>query len=647
MAAPTATDPLNNPSHSLLHNRDIDVRFFGNTEQAIRDALSVAWSGATIKIPAKSGGWSITSPIIIGTPVTIEGDGALLSWASAAPGGGGLVVGSSNVHLRGLQLTGRNTGTYVSSEQAVRAVGSSWASALTDVTVEDCVINGWGESGVYMQYITDFRILRNRIYNIAYAGNLLLSSQRGVVANNVITNITPGNGSSNAYGIALTRSSTSSLVTDPRSSDIAVTGNTISGVPAWEGIDTHGGERLSIVGNTVYNVLYGIQIGDARDGSGVSSYGPKNVLVAGNLIKSSVTDGSRSSAIILYGAGSGATVADAGTGAIIGNVIEYCGQDRAAGNVNGSIDVRRTEGVTVSGNTITNSSNVGILLFDTNTGFTVSGNTITDVWTDLGTNAWGIYTDGSSTQTGYIGGNAFIRGSLAGKTHVLTKGIQVGNSASSAVAIGPHRSDATTFLTDAGNKTATSDSGPVRTWGSSAVNPVEAWVTGESTYRLAVNNTGDLLWTDGSATSDTNLKRSGAATLLSRTDWNGLTSIQLQNSPALGNTSAGVHLEVVANQCSGYLGAFPSDYSAGLGALAQDKVVVGANSVATAILLAATGASQYVEVAAGSTTAVRMLTGTGSPEGVVTASAPAIYYSTDGNIYRKGSGSGNTGWVAM
>lgn len=46
----------------------------------------------------------------------------------------------------------------------------------------------------------------------------------------------------------------------------------------------------------------------------------------------------------------------------------------------------------------------------------------------------------------------------------------------------------------------------------------------------------------------------------------------------------------------------------------------------------------------------RIYEGEGSPEGVVTASAPALYLRTDGGagttLYVKESGTGNTGWSA-
>lgn len=39
--------------------------------------------------------------------------------------------------------------------------------------------------------------------------------------------------------------------------------------------------------------------------------------------------------------------------------------------------------------------------------------------------------------------------------------------------------------------------------------------------------------------------------------------------------------------------------------------------------------------------------GSGSPEGAVTAPPGSMFLSSNGNIYRKGSGTGNTGWVTM
>jgi hypothetical protein len=43
----------------------------------------------------------------------------------------------------------------------------------------------------------------------------------------------------------------------------------------------------------------------------------------------------------------------------------------------------------------------------------------------------------------------------------------------------------------------------------------------------------------------------------------------------------------------------------------------------------------------------RILTGTGTPEGSVAAPPGSTFHSRNGNVYRKSTGTGDTGWVAM
>lgn len=69
------------------------------------------------------------------------------------------------------------------------------------------------------------------------------------------------------------------------------------------------------------------------------------------------------------------------------------------------------------------------------------------------------------------------------------------------------------------------------------------------------------------------------------------------------------------------------------------------------VLIASTAAAQeqldVSEIHLGSQPC-RMLSGSGSPEGAVTAPVCSVYYRTsDGAIWRKASGSGNTGWVEV
>jgi hypothetical protein len=60
---------------------------------------------------------------------------------------------------------------------------------------------------------------------------------------------------------------------------------------------------------------------------------------------------------------------------------------------------------------------------------------------------------------------------------------------------------------------------------------------------------------------------------------------------------------------------------------------------------------QVINNIAGDTDQVRVFTGVGTPEAAITAGIGSLYLRTDGgtdtSVYRKESGSGNTGWVAI
>ena len=74
---------------------------------------------------------------------------------------------------------------------------------------------------------------------------------------------------------------------------------------------------------------------------------------------------------------------------------------------------------------------------------------------------------------------------------------------------------------------------------------------------------------------------------------------------------------------------------------------IGSGAVTSSGAVQAAAASGFVVGASGP----RMMSGTGSPEGVVTAPVGSIWFQTDSTVgvshWRKASGTGNTGWVVM
>jgi hypothetical protein len=61
-----------------------------------------------------------------------------------------------------------------------------------------------------------------------------------------------------------------------------------------------------------------------------------------------------------------------------------------------------------------------------------------------------------------------------------------------------------------------------------------------------------------------------------------------------------------------------------------------------------TGDTGWVKLAGGGGGTTQVYFGTGDPNGVQTATRPAIFYSADGSLWQKtNSGSNNTGWLQV
>ena len=87
--------------------------------------------------------------------------------------------------------------------------------------------------------------------------------------------------------------------------------------------------------------------------------------------------------------------------------------------------------------------------------------------------------------------------------------------------------------------------------------------------------------------------------IVARHDTNGTAIIRLVNNLALGNTDANAQYIVSSIDGSGFLGAFPSDYSS---THRRDKLVVGANSNAAGLNIEAPASHQNINFYAGNST---------------------------------------------
>ena len=389
-------------------------------QSAITAAAAVA---GTVLVPP--GTYKISDALTVPAGVTITGTGTIHQVTS---GKNGLTITGDDVTIEGITLLGRHaTATYSSGEAAVQVAGASAAAYIHRVAVRDVTASLWGMYGVHMEYVTDFAVSGCRITDIGYAGVDALSSTHGLIADNRIDNIGPGT-SSNMYGIALSRYNGADLGVHPRTTDVIVRGNTVSNV-AWEGLDTHGGQRITFADNVVLGCQVGIAVVGSVGAPGVDTFAPKDVTVTGNVIDSQVTDGSLQAGISFVGS-SGAISSDPATdyatGAIVGNVVRGHGtQDNA---ISGATYHRNTQGLVIAGNTFINSSPNAVFCYYDNRAMVIAHNTFVDVWS-TSSSAPAVINLNDANNTGLIAGNVLRHDPGFTATHLAAYGVYNGGHA--------------------------------------------------------------------------------------------------------------------------------------------------------------------------------------------------------------------------
>jgi hypothetical protein len=380
----------------------------------------------------------------ISGPLTITGHGATITQTTTTAGV--LVIAASDIRVEGLKFAGPGGTTSASGlPKAIRAEGSSAAAYLARIAIEDCHITGFRGYGIYAQWVQELTVRRCKIREIWHAGIAMLSTLRSEISDNDVAEMF---NPVNCYGIIASRNELGSMATYPRSTDILIARNRVHNIPTWEGIDTHAGQRINVIGNTIVGCKIGVAIGGCADETNtLATYAPIDCAVANNTIDSDVTDGTAGPGISFSGAvDSGAR----GTGTITGNIIRGHGtQDNSN---QGAIYLHTTDGLAISGNTIVDPSPIGIALYHTNRGYSITGNTIIDPWTDDGAIA-GCVSAISSNNAGSIGDNSFIRGDLSGKAVIAGEGVRVNNLSNNTASLGANYSTMTTPVVDANRLT--------------------------------------------------------------------------------------------------------------------------------------------------------------------------------------------------
>jgi parallel beta-helix repeat protein len=431
---------------------DFGAKCDGSTDDttAFQSALN---TGKTVYVPYTSTHCHITDALtmsVAGTKLISDSNTTI---EQQTEGKAGINITASNVTVRGIKLTGTQYTVSTEAEKAIYAYGADASHYITDIHIEDCEFSTWGYAGVWLSFVSDFTVSRNKFTNVYYAGIATLSSIRGSISENNINNIV---GNPNAYGIAMSRTANDSLVTCPRSGYITVSDNIIRNVPYWEGIDTHGGEYITISNNIIKNTYIGITVTTSNNGSAVETFAPVQVVVDNNVMDSGVTDGTALYGIDFVGVEGGALA----TGTISNNTIIGYGKESIA--TSGGMYIRATEGLPITGNTLIDLGTVGIYLYNHNIGTIVSNNSITDPWSDTVAvgSIMAIRIGGDATQvsTPLVKNNYFYRGDKTATYTLDTAtgyGVYIDNTANLAPVIGiNYCNGVVNALSDVGYKAA-------------------------------------------------------------------------------------------------------------------------------------------------------------------------------------------------
>jgi len=379
---------------------------------AIQAAIDAGYESGKLLI--NPGTYKITTTLTITSPIKISG----VDVKFQAPTQFKMVyITSSDVSIDGIEFSGPATGVYSSGSKLICVEGSAAALTapiyLTNISITNCKMHSAGRCGVALLYVDTFNISNNVIHDVGYAGIEVQSGLNGVIENNSVIDVTPGNGS-NAYGIYLSQRNLADVVANPTTKHCIVRGNTIKNI-FWEGLDCHGGEDLTFENNYVENCGLSnaaIMIAHSDDEFSNPLSGATRVKIINNTVVAT-TIGS-------YSHGIGTSTAIAATEiTITGNTVIGHGKGTTA---SGGILVAAVNGCLVGNNTLKSIYGAAIRLSTTASNVSVLDNNIIDSHGSSAANTAAICIVRTSGGVAYVKGNSLLGGGLVA-TYKNTYGV--------------------------------------------------------------------------------------------------------------------------------------------------------------------------------------------------------------------------------
>jgi len=388
----------------LATDLGIAVSATENQAPAINAAIESVPAGSIIKFPA--GDYLVGSTVTLNKRITIQGPGRLVANHDTPA----VDITADNVTIDGnLALVGRQRTTWISGASGIR-INGTLATPIRYTHIGKVSLSTFGGGGIDGKFVQDFTSTDTTIDACAYYGIMLFSANRATIVRPKINDIS-GSGQVNAYGITATRLN-GTLEDQPRSRDVLIEDGTISNVPLWAGIDTHGGERITARRCIVTGCKKGIDFVAADDATNTTAYAPLDVL-----IESCVVDGTgvaTSHGIGVSGADSApGTVVEYATGTVVNCRVVRAGDP--ANNSLGGYWFRATRGLRVYNIRAVEPGSHGVVFMQNNLSFIADGVEVTDPWSDTHTIPAAIATR-STYNTGIVSGMYGRRGTKTATT---------------------------------------------------------------------------------------------------------------------------------------------------------------------------------------------------------------------------------------
>lgn len=237
---------------------------------ALRAMAAQYPTGCTIECPPGAT-YKVTDVVKLERAVTLAGG----TWI--APTTGPMIVATaSDTTLR--DMTVKGPGGSPEGTNRILTIKGTAGAPLTNIRVSRVSVTDCRDNCFWLEWVRGLIVDGCTAEHFQYGGIMCISIRDFTIRDCTIRDGIMDAPIVNSYGIAVTDLSNTIA---GRSLNGLIVGNTVQDNPGWEGIDTHGGKNIAIIGNTVTRCKAGIAMVTGNDRRTIA---PEEMVVTGNII---------------------------------------------------------------------------------------------------------------------------------------------------------------------------------------------------------------------------------------------------------------------------------------------------------------------------------------------------------------------------